>query len=89
MLIVVNFFACNVINKINDQYNLFSLGLSVLLCLGFESGIQITYSKEDETVTFAFPEDLKVGGTLTQCCALNEDVYARVWLCNCHNKEST
>lgn len=32
------------------------------MCLGFESGIQITYSKEDETVTFAFPEDLKVGG---------------------------
>jgi puromycin-sensitive aminopeptidase len=32
----------------------------------FDSGIQVTYSKEDETITLAFPEDLKVGkGTLS------------------------
>jgi len=32
----------------------------------FSKGIQVTYSKEDETVTLAFPEELKVGdGTLS------------------------
>jgi len=26
----------------------------------FDAGIQVSYSKEDETVTLAFPEELKV-----------------------------
>jgi len=26
----------------------------------FDQGIQVSYSKENETVTFAFPEELKV-----------------------------
>ena len=27
---------------------------------GFDQGIQVSYSKENETVTLAFPEELKV-----------------------------
>jgi len=32
----------------------------VCVLAAFDQGIQVSYSKEDETVTLAFPEELKV-----------------------------
>jgi len=32
----------------------------ICVLVAFDAGIQVSYSKEDETVTLAFPEELKV-----------------------------
>lgn len=37
----------------------------------FSCGIQVTYSKEDETVTLSFPEELQVTFIVDSCNSLH------------------